>query len=342
MRLLDTLLVYYGSEERRIEIYYGDLTELSPQEAVDVLIVSALPNDYIPTPDSLIGALHRKGISVKELAQDKAADLRQVFSCWMSKEIHPVHPGIQFKRILCFEPLVRGSPPQVIGDIFRSLAPFMGGPPPVRSVAMPLVATGNFRQRMERILKPLLDAAVHWMAIGLPLIQLKIVAPSEAAAQKLTDEFARLKEKYREFSLPPGQTQYDLFVSYSHENSRDALLVVEELQKARPNIRLFFDQMTLDPGVAWQQKIYEALDACRRILVMFSPGYLRSKVCLEEFNIAMIRRRNTGEEFLFPIYLYSVVLPSYMDQLNHVDCREGDAGKLRQASEKILSLLFSA
>ena len=41
MNLLDTLRVYHGSEERLIELYQGDLTNLTSDEAVDVLVVSA-------------------------------------------------------------------------------------------------------------------------------------------------------------------------------------------------------------------------------------------------------------------------------------------------------------
>src|SRR4051812_33471762 len=102
MKLLDSLAVTYKGETRYIELYLGDLTAMTPQEAVDVLIVSAFPNSYWPTASSLIGALAQKGVSVAALAKDKATDLRQTFSCWLSKEI--TGPGIQFKRILCFEP----------------------------------------------------------------------------------------------------------------------------------------------------------------------------------------------------------------------------------------------
>ena len=149
---------------------------------MDVLVVSAFPNDYAPSRRSLIGALDRKGVSVHELALDKAADLPGALSCWMSHEIESVDPGIQFKRILCFEPLVRGRPPEVVGDIFRSLIPFLGDDPPIHSVAMPLVATGDQNVPVARMIDPLLDAAVHWMAIGLPLTELKIVAHSSAPA----------------------------------------------------------------------------------------------------------------------------------------------------------------
>jgi TIR domain-containing protein len=338
MRLLDTLSVYYKSEERRIGIYEGDLTELTPEEAVDVLVVSAYPNDYAPTPGSLIGALHRKGVSVHELAGDKASDLRGAFSCWMSREIETDDPGIQFKRILCFEPLVRGKPPEVVGDIFRSLGALMGDDPPIHSVAMPLVATGDQHIPAGRMIDPLLDAAVHWMAIGLPLTELKIVARSRGMVEDLAREFLRLKEKYADFGLAPSEPAYDLFVSYSHENTRDASLMVEQLKQLRPGLRVFFDRLTLDKGSAWQQEVYEAIDASRRFLSLFSPSYLESKICLEEFNIALHRRRDTGKEIVFPVFLYTATLPTYMRALvDYEDCREGDPGKLRAACEKLLS-----
>ena len=107
-----------------------------PQEAGDLLVLSAFPNDDLPTPSSLIGALYQKNLLVANLARDKELDLRANFSCWLSKEFAPPHPGIQFSRLLCFEPLVRGKPPQVVGDIFRSLAPILGDLPNISTVAI--------------------------------------------------------------------------------------------------------------------------------------------------------------------------------------------------------------
>lgn len=121
---LDHLDVTCKGDVRRIELYQGDLTNLTPADRVNLLILSAFPNDYVPTGSSLIGALSHKGVSVYELAQDKAVDLRQTCSCWLSNKISAENPGIQFDRILCFEPLTRGSPPDVVGDIFRALTPF--------------------------------------------------------------------------------------------------------------------------------------------------------------------------------------------------------------------------
>jgi hypothetical protein len=129
MRVLDAIALDSLGRKSRIELCQGDLTSMPKEDNIDLLVVSAFPDDYVPTPLSLIGALARKGISVRSLAQNKAVDLRPAFSCWLSNELTPKLPGIPYKRILCFEPGVRGRPPEVVGDIFRSLAPFLTGPP---------------------------------------------------------------------------------------------------------------------------------------------------------------------------------------------------------------------
>jgi hypothetical protein len=72
---------------------------------------------------------------------------------------------------------------------------------------------------------------------------------------------------------------------------------------------------------------------------MLSPDYLGSKVCKEEFNIAWIRARETDEDLIFPVYLYTAALPTYMKYRNYFDCREGDRSKIAEASKKLLSAL---
>jgi len=75
MQLLETIEIR-GSHPGRIELSQGDLTDLSSRQRADLLLVSAFPDDYEPTPGSLIGALHGKGLSVKKLARHKDIDLR--------------------------------------------------------------------------------------------------------------------------------------------------------------------------------------------------------------------------------------------------------------------------
>ena len=192
MELLDTITVTHQGKDRSIMLFVGDLMHLPEHEAVDVLIVSAFPDDYIPTSDSLIGHLDRAGISVADLAQNKEVDLRSFSSCWLSRPLS--RPDTHFKRILCFEPGYRGKAPEVIGNLFRSIVPLTTGTPPISQIATPLVASGDAGESAEVMLQALTDASVHWLSIGLPLDKIKIVLHPSSNLQALREIFLRIKQ----------------------------------------------------------------------------------------------------------------------------------------------------
>jgi hypothetical protein len=145
MHLLAECPVRYRMDTKYIRLYQGDLASIPVSETVDCLVVSAFPDDYTPTPSSVIGALAREGVSVADLAKDKEVDLRESFSCWMSKDLSSRFPTIGFRRLLCFEPLARGNPAELTSDVFSALMPFALGDAPMRSVAMPVLASGDQR-----------------------------------------------------------------------------------------------------------------------------------------------------------------------------------------------------
>ena len=58
------------------ELYRDDVTKPNAALGVDILVVSAFPDDYEPTPGSLIGALADAGLPVDDLAVDRAVDVR--------------------------------------------------------------------------------------------------------------------------------------------------------------------------------------------------------------------------------------------------------------------------
>jgi hypothetical protein len=171
MELIDTITVSHSGQDREVELLVGDLAQLPAEHAVDVLVVSAFPDDYTPTYSSLIGALDSHGISVAALATKKEFDLRKFSSCWLSHVID--RPDVHFRRILCFEPLTRGRGTEVVGDIFRSIIPFTTGQPPISQIALPLVATGIQGEPPAAMLEALVDAAVHWLSAGMPLEKIK-------------------------------------------------------------------------------------------------------------------------------------------------------------------------
>lgn len=338
MKLLDELVIQHNSDGKRIEFYHGNLTDMPVEHAVDILVVSAWPNSYEPTPGTVIGSLADKGISVAELATKKAADYRETFSCWMSEEVKSSDFGIQFKQILCFEPYSRGEPAEVIGDIFQSLMPFLIGESSTKKVAMSLVATGGQKVPLADILEPLLNAAVHWLNVGLPVDVLKIVEYSELKAAELKGAFSILKRQLKTVRQEwTSSYKYDAFISYSHANTDEVLTIVEELQALKPDIRIFFDRKNLNTGMAWQEELYEALDDCNKVIAVYSPTYLKSKVCKEEFNIALFRHRDSEQGVLLPIYLQSTELPTYMKLIQFIDLRNKNRNQYKSACEQLLA-----
>ena len=139
--------------------------------------------------------------------------------------------------------------------------------------------------------------------------------------------------------IETGDMKYDVFISYAHENHAEMEVLEEELRRLVPGIRIFLDRKDLNIGSAWQPEIFESLDHCRRVVTLFSPDYLASKVCKEEFNIAWVRGREADENVLFPIYVFSTRLPTYMSYRLYVDCREGDAAMIRRASMTLIQEL---
>lgn len=201
MALLDVIEVKSGEHIRRIELHQGDLTHLAVQDAVDLLILSAFRGECLPTSKSLIGALAAKGLSVYNLSHNKAMDLRQAFSCWLSHPLQATHPDLQFDRILCFEPPEHSYAPDFIHDIFRALAPFIVAPsisnnmPPIRKVAMPVVASGCQGYPIEILLPLIVKAAMRWMETGIPLETLKIFTYSDVDTDDAEHVFPKLKLK---------------------------------------------------------------------------------------------------------------------------------------------------
>jgi hypothetical protein len=334
---IDTIEVKSATSQGLIRFCVGDPTNTGLEENVDVLIVWSPRDDYSPISGSMINTLNQKGISLKALAMDKEVDLRQAFSCWLSREITKSDPEISFKRILCYEPDESAKAAELVGDIFRSLAPFLGGSFPIRSVATPLLASGQLMKNKRYMLQQLVEAAAHWMSSGLPLDSFNIISYPDSRLDELTQVFSELKTRYTP-NAPQKKQQfsYDYFVSYSHKDTREVDMFIEILLGQNKDLRVFIDKKNLNPGSAWQREIYESIDDCRNVAAFYSPTYLDSKVCIEEFNIALCRHRESDEPILKPIYLYSANLPTYMRLVQFFDCRESNPERIKQAVNQLL------
>ena len=338
MRHLKTLEVGHHHGTSEIRLYHGNLAEIPAGEEVDLLVISAFDDSYVPTASSVIGALAaRRGLSVEALAADKAIDLRETFGCWLSKPLPPeVAARARFARILCFEPIQRGSPQEVVGEIFQCLMPFAWADPPIRTIAMPLVASGNMRVPASVMFEPLVEAAVQWLRRGLPLDVIKIVEINDMKAADLAD---RMDALGRALDLEPAPRRaahrqpFHVFVSYAHEDAADLAPLMDALT-GRHDLEVFVDRLAIQPGMAWQEELSTAIERSRKVVAFYSPAYLASKICREEFNLARLRHAEEGD-VLYPVLLRSAELPLYMRAMHYMDCREADGAKLLSAVDAL-------
>jgi hypothetical protein len=346
MRLIKTIEVTSGGTSRRIELLLGDLTEMPPEHAVDVLVVSAFPGDYRPYPGTLVAALDAKNVFLDSLLENAEADLRKDFGCWLSRPIAKRPRGLEFSRVLGFEPLLRGSPSEVVSDIFRALAPFVHASPSIRSVAMPIVAAGQQGVPISSMLPALMEAAWNQLSAGLPLDVVKIVVFDKEKLKDAKRLFIPPKKDHVLFSFgrrqpdaaPPSRDRLcDVFISYSREDQAAAHHFASALSKA--GIRPFVDTLQINVGASWQQRIWDALAGSTRTAVFYSPSFLTSKVCQDEFNTAMILRRRRTDSFIFPVLVRDCDLPAHMEMLNFHDCRPSDKDRLSAAAETLVASL---
>lgn len=297
-RLMDFIEVAGPDGVRRIALYHGDLTELP--EPVDFLVISAFPEDYVAVPGTVIGSLASKGVSVAELAARKEHDLRQSCGFWVSEDLSASHPQLHARRLLCFEPGTIGVAPQVVGEIFRGMFPFLkldGS----SSVAMSLIGAGSQRWEPHQIFRPLLESAMEWLRRGLPLNELKIVVRSRSLAEKLGKELAAIKVTKERGPVGKVPTRYDVFLSYSSLDTRAVRVLKDAIQEASPGVRIFDFKYEIEAGKSYQNEIDQAIESCGKIVAVMTPSYFTSPECQEELQIARLRNKRSGHSVLFPV-----------------------------------------
>jgi hypothetical protein len=122
---------------RTVELYCGDLMTLD--RGVDVLAVSSFWHDYTPSPNSLIGALDRNGISVLQLSETCEYDFRDSLGCWIAK----VPNQSKFARIACVD--ITGGHleiAEVIENLFVALSILEMKGINTRNLALPVLGAG--------------------------------------------------------------------------------------------------------------------------------------------------------------------------------------------------------
>ena len=327
--------------ERTISFWHGNPAEISADDPVDSIIVSAFPNDYTPTRRSIIGALHRKGLSVADLAKNKAVDLRDTTGFWLSRPLPAAVTPVGVGRILCFEPHFLGPrPAELVGMLFRGMFPFLPEGQETR-IAMAVIATGAIGENGERMLRALVSAASAWMKRGLPIRELRIMEQDLERAKALEPVFAELKASATPNARERNSGRYDLFLSFAGEDANAVDLVRQALTAKGAEIQLFDYRHSIDPGKVWQDAIDLAMQSCRKMVAFLTPSYFRSVECKEEINMARLRHKRQDQSFLFPLYVRSLQndaeLPLWLQTVTYIDCREIDRTKLIGVADRLVA-----
>lgn len=228
MRLLDSIDFQACGENkwRRIELVRGDLSAIPAEDPVDLLVVPARPDDYTPTPNSLIGALLRnRGISVAKLAENKEIDLRPILSCWLAGPFSVKETG--FHRIICFEPPEPRNAASTVAELFRYIVDLSY----TTKIAMPILASGDPKEGKTAMLEAVVKAAAAWLFPTLPDLQCLRIAiyPGTPEETELREAFAQLKATLRAQTEPLSST------------AKPTLSAMRKLKKAylhRPRWRL--------------------------------------------------------------------------------------------------------
>jgi hypothetical protein len=377
MQLLSTIKIPTG-RQAVIELLLGDLAALPAEHAADILVISAYPGQYGPSPGTLVEALYKKGLSVEELSKNKMCDLRQQLGCWLSDHLTPdQQKQFNFSHILCFEPYLHSeAPEEVVPNIFRCINTFVFDDDH-NVVAMPLLATGNQKVAIEKMLPALIENAVFWLQQGLPLDNIKLVVYNEDHVERVKNLFEDTKLKYEpktvkkmvadgpapRASAPPSvqplpqpkpaaaaasataappllADQYDYFISYAHKQTDLVNSFVESIRKYNDRLSIFYDRSSIPPGGLWIKHISDAIQRARKVIILITPDYCNSPVCWDEFQCAKLIEYSSRKPVIQTVYLYSEqALPPIMGIYSYIDCREGDLAKLMEATKSFATVV---
>ncbi|XP_038064143.1 uncharacterized protein LOC119734686 [Patiria miniata] len=152
------------------------------------------------------------------------------------------------------------------------------------------------RRAQRDLLAPLYIERIEDMPTYMGLVQYLDCSPKDEAkigesCRDLVKSLERdsLKVHSEMVMADDSPLHYDIFVSYSHQDSRLAVSIVEKLQKLNPKLKIFFDRQELKVGIAWQRTLYHAIDGCRSFMALVSNTYTKSAMCIEEFNLALAK-----------------------------------------------------
>ena len=293
--------------QHSLELLVGDVTQASPDAPVDLLAISAFPDEYWPSPGTVIHRLSERGISVSRLAESKAYDWRKGWQCWITDRIGKA--DLHISHLLCFEHQATGAPESLVGNIFRSASEWLLSQAPknafIGTMRIPLLAAGLQGHDPRVMLRAIFQQAHLHLLGGLPVEKVQIVLhESSPHLFQLCMDFGALKEEIKHDALHSLRCQTsadsDLFVSYRHSDLSTADSLIKSLRHQKPGLRIWIDREKLSTGCFWKPELLRAIGGARHGLCVVTDTYPDSPECMDEFHAAMCCERSR-RGYLLPI-----------------------------------------
>lgn len=269
----------------QIRIFAEDLT--TSVDTCDVVVCSAFKNDYTPVPGTLIGSLWSNlGISVQGLSRQREIDMLSQ-SCWLSEEI----PG-KIRRIACLELLdwnilvkmIRhgiedSGAITLLKSSFLTLRHLLETADerciPIRSVALPVLGSGNQGIEIEYIAVPLFHQCKKMFQTIDSLTNIDFYERNRSRAQKLNEIL---------FSLIDRKDQ-DVFISYSSKQTDRAHVLGNFL--TAEGLSIWIAPEGIPPGSDYTAEIPAAISNAKAVVLVFTPEAMRSPWVRREVSTAI-------------------------------------------------------
>ncbi|MFT3825144.1 MAG: TIR domain-containing protein [Chitinophagaceae bacterium] len=133
-------------------------------------------------------------------------------------------------------------------------------------------------------------------------------------------------------AAPVAATEYDFFISYSHEHTPQVAELVTAMKAQNSAWNIFYDKSSIPTGGLWIKMISDAIQRAKYVVCILSPQYRDSPVCWDEFQCAKAKEYRTKKPVIKTINLFKDdEMPLIMSVYSYVDCTEGDIQKLKDA-----------
>jgi len=275
---------------KSIELWCADLTNF--HHSIDVLVVSAYQNSYLPVKHSLIGALlENKKIDVSELAKSPEIDLRQSQHVWLSRELDV--DTYHIRRIACIEMKKFGDKSINISNIKKSMIALFGmfaaaqyANIKLETVAMPLLGSGIQHISPEDVIRVLLQEGKRGLMNIQNISKLLLI---DTDTEKMFNMSTAMNKYLGRTALDVANIPLDdytkhLTCSVVRDLSTTVSLCQQENNKV-VNYDIIFDVLNKLKNVD-NCKGFELSIQCRRILEV---------ICCDLENIKKVKGRSTPD-----------------------------------------------